>query len=128
MTLHSPLADLCTQIRNGQKARLKVISYRASAFCKQVLDVLCNQGYILGYRRAMDGRLHIFLKYYEGEPVIQEIKMISKPGNRRYSSLKRLPQAYQGLGLYILSTSKGVLCDKKARSLGVGGEILCRLF
>lgn len=123
MNMNYPLGDLLTRIRNAQQARMKSINYTPSKFSRQVLNVLQHEGYILSYKES-----EIFLKYYEGKPVIQEIKAISTPGRRVYSSIKKLPKAHSGLGIYILSTSKGVVSDRKARSLGLGGEILCRIF
>jgi small subunit ribosomal protein S8 len=132
MTMTDPLGDMLTRIRNGQRARLSAISSPASSLRANVLEVLQREGYIRGYQKdeADQGRrqLRIELKYHEGEPAIREIKRISKPGRRVYSKVADLPRVYNGLGISILSTPRGVMSDNEARAANVGGEVLCRVF
>ncbi len=132
MTMTDPLGDMLTRIRNAQMRGKGKVSTPASKIRKNVLDVLQNEGYIRGYAQVeYDGgkaEIEIELKYYDGDPVIKEIKRISKPGRRVYSSVDDLPRVHNGLGVSILSTSKGVMSDSEARSQNVGGEILCRVF
>ncbi len=132
MALSDPLGDMLTRIRNGQQARKSAIISPASRLRANVLEVLQKEGYIRGYSRAdMDGgkaELTIELKYSEGRPVIRKIQRVSKPGRRVYSSVKELPRVSNGLGISILSTPRGVLSDSEARTLNVGGEILCTVF
>lgn len=132
MTMTDPLGDMLTRIRNAQMRGKGKVSTPASKIRKNVLDVLQNEGYIRGYAQVeYEGGLpeiEIELKYYDGDPVIKEIKRISKPGRRVYSSVNDLPRVHNGLGVSILSTSKGVMSDSEARSQNVGGEILCRVF
>ena len=132
MSMSDPLADMLTRIRNGQRANKKVISSPASKMRQRILDVLEREGFIRGYTRN-DGEngkaeIAIELKYHEGLPVIQEIKRISKPGRRVYSSVNDLPRVRNGLGISIISTPKGVLSDAEARAENVGGEIICTVF
>ncbi len=132
MTMTDPLGDMLTRIRNAQMRGKGKVSTPASKIRKNVLDVLQNEGYIRGYAQVeYDGgkaEIEIELKYYDGSPVIKEIKRISKPGRRVYSSVGDLPRVHNGLGVSILSTSKGVMSDSEARNQNVGGEILCRVF
>jgi small subunit ribosomal protein S8 len=132
MTMTDPLGDMLTRIRNAQMRGKGKVSTPASKIRKNVLDVLQNEGYIRGYAQVeYDGgkaEIEIELKYYDGDPVIKEIKRISKPGRRVYSSVGDLPRVHNGLGVSILSTSKGVMSDSEARNQNVGGEILCRVF
>ena len=131
MQLSDPLGDMLTRIRNGQRARMPAIDSPASKLRSNVLEVLQREGYIRGYSEAEQGAartLRIELKYHEGEPVIKEIKRVSKPGRRVYSQLKDLPTVSNGLGVAILSTPKGVMSDTRAREEKVGGEILCDVF
>ena len=130
--MNDPLGDMLTRIRNAQmRGRTSVIS-PASKLRRWVLDVLQDEGYIRGYSEtAMENgtsELNIELKYYEGQPVIQEIQRVSKPGRRVYSSVKTMPVVRNGLGISIISTPKGVMSDNAARENNVGGEILCRVF
>ena len=132
MAMTDPLGDLLTRIRNGQSARKSVVNAPASALRAHVLEVLKREGYIRGYSRS-DVRpgiaeLHIELKYHEGQPVIKEISRISTPGRRVYSKIKDLPKVYNGLGISILSTPRGVMSDAEARAQNVGGEVLCKVF
>ena len=132
MSLNDPLGDLLTRIRNGQSARLSAISSPASKLRTNVLEVLKREGYIRDYSVSQQdngiAQLSVELKYSEGQPVIREIKRVSKPGRRVYTQIKDVPRVYNGLGISILSTPRGVLSDKEAREANVGGEILCRVF
>ena len=132
MTMSDPLADMLTRIRNGQRARQAVVAAPASNFRANVLDVLKREGYIRGFTREQVrpgiAELKIELKYVDGEPVIREISRISKPGRRIYSKISDLPKVYNGLGIAILSTPRGVMSDAEARAANVGGEVLCRVF
>ncbi len=131
MSMTDPLGDMLTRIRNAQmRGKSKVLS-PASKLRGNVLDVLQREGFLRGYATVeQDGRatLEIELKYFEGAPVIQEIKRVSKPGRRVYSSVKDLPSVRNGLGVSILSTPQGVMSDTEARERNVGGEILCQVF
>ena len=132
MPLSDPLGDMLTRIRNGQRAQMPLVISPASKLRARVLDVLKREGYIRGYsQRDLGNNLHelsIELKYYEGEPVIREVKRVSKPGRRVYSSVNDLPRVYNGLGISILSTPRGVMSDGEARAANVGGEVLCMVF
>ena len=132
MSMSDPLADMLTRIRNGQRVNKETVSSPASNMRQRVLDVLEREGFIRGYIRSDDERgkpqINIELKYHEGSPVIREIKRISKPGLRVYSSVAELPQIRNGLGISIVSTPKGVLSDSEARAQNVGGEIICTVF
>ncbi len=132
MTMTDPLGDMLTRIRNAQMRKKTKVSSPASRLRKHVLDVLQQEGYIRGYAQVdFDGgksELEIELKYFDGQPVIKEIKRVSKPGRRVYSSVKNLPTVANGLGVAILSTPKGVMSDTQARKENVGGEILCNIF
>ena len=132
MTMSDPLGDMLTRIRNGQRARQAVVAAPASKHRANVLEVLNREGYIRGYTREQVrpgvAELKIELKYVDGEPVIREISRVSKPGRRIYSRLVDLPRVYNGLGISILSTPRGVMSDTEARAAKVGGEILCRVF
>ncbi|MEZ5666993.1 MAG: 30S ribosomal protein S8 [Alphaproteobacteria bacterium] len=132
MVLSDPLGDMLTRIRNGQRAGLNTIDTPASNLRRRVLDVLQREGYIRGYsqfnvRNGIDF-FTVELKYHEGEPVIREIKRVSKPGRRVYAKIKDLPRVYGGLGISILSTPTGVISDEDARAANVGGEVLCEVF
>lgn len=132
MSLNDPLGDLLTRIRNGQAARLSAINSPASKLRTNVLEVLKREGYIRDYSVSQKdngvAELSVELKYSEGQPVIREIKRVSKPGRRIYSKITEVPRVYNGLGISILSTPRGVLSDKEAREAHVGGEILCSVF
>jgi small subunit ribosomal protein S8 len=132
MTMTDPLGDMLTRIRNGQRAGLPTVSSPASNLRANVLEVLKKEGYIRGYSQHTGEGGHreikIDLKYYDGQPVIKEIARVSKPGRRVYSRIKDLPRYYDGLGIAVLSTPRGVLSDGEARTLHVGGEVLCRVF
>ncbi len=133
MSMSDPLGDMLTRIRNGQRAHKATVESPASKERERVLDVLEREGYIRGYAvETQDeggGHKHrIELKYHEGEPVIKEIARVSKPGRRVYSKVSDLPRVYNGLGILILSTPKGIMSDNQARDENVGGEVLCRVF
>lgn len=132
MSMNYRLADMLAQIHNGQAARLANVRVQASKFLGNVLEVLKNEGYIEDYKRVETGKgkaeFEIALKYHEGDRVIREINCISKPGRRVYSEISKLPKYYNGLGIAILSTSRGVMSDFDARQAGVGGEVLCSVF
>ena len=132
MSLSDPLGDMLTRIRNGQQAHKSVVAAPASKIRVNVLEVLKREGYIRGYShesvRPGVAELKIELKYVDGEPVIREISRISKPGRRIYSKIGDLPRVYNGLGIAILSTPRGVMSDSEARAANVGGEVLCRVF
>ena len=132
MTLTDPIGDMFSRIRNGQMRLLDSIDIPSSNFRKNILEILKNEGYIKGYfiekSKTNKINLKINLKYYEGDPVIKEIKRISKPGRRIYSRANSIPRVMNGLGLAILSTPKGVMSDTEARKNNVGGEIICRVF
>ncbi len=133
MSMTDPIADLLTRIRNGQRNHFEQITSPVSKARLAVLDVLKREGYIRGYKveqkeGASFPEVAVSLKYDGGEPVIQEIKRISKPGRRVYSSLAKLPRVRNGLGISILTTSKGVMSDSEARAQNVGGEVICQVF
>ncbi len=132
MPLSDPLGDMLTRIRNGQRANMSTVISPASKLRARVLDVLNREGYIRGYSMRDLGNnlseLSIELKYHDGEAVIREVKRVSKPGRRVYSSVEDLSPVYNGLGISIISTPRGVLSDGEARAANVGGEILCTVF
>ncbi len=132
MSLSDPLGDLLTRIRNGQRAHKSAITTPASRLRENLLRVLEREGYIRGFERyaVRDGveELKVELKYNEGEPVISEIMRVSKPGRRVYAKIKDLQKVYNGLGISIISTPRGVMSDQEARQANVGGEILCQVF
>jgi small subunit ribosomal protein S8 len=132
MAMSDPLGDMLTRIRNGQRVGKSKVNAPASMLRSNVLEVLKREGYIRGFRRHEQrpgiAELVIELKYHDGNPVIQEISRISRPGQRVYSKIKELPLYYNGLGITILSTPRGVMSDQEARAANVGGEVLCRVF
>lgn len=132
MSMNDLLSDMITRIRNGQRAKLSVITCPASNLLGNVLDVLKREGFIRDWRRKEVrpgvANLEIELKYYEGQPAIHEIKRISKPGRRDYAGVDAFKRTYNGLGITILTTSKGVMSDFEAKQAGVGGELLCSVF
>jgi small subunit ribosomal protein S8 len=132
MSMSDPMGDMLTRIRNGQQARKSIVVAPASRFRSSVLDVLKREGYIRGFSelesRPGISEIKIELKYHEGDPVIREIKRVSTPGCRVYSKIKDLPRIYNGLGISIISTPRGVMSDAEARAANVGGEVLCRVF
>ena len=132
MSLSDPLGDMLTRIRNGQTANKSAIKSPASKLRMNVLEVLQREGYIRGYesKTGENGHpeLEISLKYFDGVPVIKELKRVSTPGRRVYSGVREIPSVRQGLGVSIVSTPKGVMSDANARSNNVGGEVLCTVF
>ncbi len=133
MALTDPLGDMLTRLRNGQMAHLPVVACPSSSFRKRVLDVLQREGYIRGYSEVQkkgqsQAVLEIEPKYHEGIGVIRKIDRVSKPGRRVYASIQDFGRVFNGLGISILSTPRGVLSDNEARAQNVGGEVLCRVF
>ena len=132
MSLTDPIGDMFTRIRNGQMRSLNSIDIPSSNFRKNILKILKEEGYIKDYyiEQSENNKisLKINLKYYEGDPVIKEIKRISKPGRRVYSRANSIPRVMNGLGLAILSTPKGVMTDAEAKKNNIGGEIICKVF
>ncbi|MEX0309372.1 MAG: 30S ribosomal protein S8 [Tateyamaria sp.] len=130
--MNDPIGDMLTRIRNSQMRGKSVVETPASKLRERVLEVLADEGYIRGFEKTTGANGHpaieISLKYYEGEPVIRELKRVSKPGRRVYMGVGEIPQVRQGLGVSIVSTSKGVMSDASARSQNVGGEVLCTVF
>ena len=132
MTFVDPIGDMLTRIRNGQMRSLNKINIPFSNFRLKILEVLKKEGYIIDFN-IDNGKekikfLSVDLKYYEGRPVIKEIKRVSKPGRRVYSKATSIPKVLNGLGLAILSTSKGVMSDVDAIKNNLGGEIICKVF
>jgi small subunit ribosomal protein S8 len=132
MSINDPLGDMLARIRNALMRNKSRVTTPTSKLRQHVLDVLQEEGYIRGYAQVDydNGRseFDIELKYFDGQPVIKEIKRVSTPGRRVYSSVRDLPTVANGLGVAILSTPKGVMSDSKARTENVGGEILCNVF
>ena len=130
--MNDPIGDMLTRIRNAQMRHRSTVITPASKLRAWVLDVLKDEGYIRGYEKVTGENGHpaieISLKYYEGEPVIRELQRVSKPGRRVYLGVDNIPQVRQGLGVSIVSTSKGVMSDANARAAKVGGEVLCTVF
>ena len=124
-----PIADMLTRIRNGNSAKHKTVEIPASRMKKELAQILLDEGYIKGYNVTEDGKQGIItveLKYGpNNEKVISGIKIISKPGQRIYVKGNEIPRVLGGLGIAIISTSKGIVADKEARKLGVGGEVIC---
>ena len=132
MTLVDPIGDMLTRIRNGQMRSLNKINIPFSNFRLKILEVLKKEGYIIDFNTDNGKKkikfLSVDLKYYDGQPVIKEIKRVSKPGRRVYSKATSIPKVLNGLGLAILSTSKGVMSDADAIKNNLGGEIICKVF
>ncbi|MCX5636034.1 MAG: 30S ribosomal protein S8 [Planctomycetota bacterium] len=129
MSLSDPIADMLTKIRNALRINAKQVEIKASGICEGIAGVLKQEGFIEDFDRIDDGNqgmLRVVLKYNpEGQPIINEIKRTSKPGRRIYSGAGELPHVLSGMGILIVSTSKGVMSDKNCRQANVGGEILC---
>ena len=128
MSMHDPIADMLTRIRNGQMRNKVTVSMPASNIKKSIANVLKDEGYIEGFgitEKDVKPLLNIDLKYYAGQPVIETIERISKPSLRVYKGSESLPRVMNGLGVAIVTTSKGVMTDIKARAAGIGGEVLC---
>jgi small subunit ribosomal protein S8 len=132
MGLSDPIADMLTRIRNGLRARHEAVNVRASNICEGVCRVLREEGYIQDYKRIDDskqGLLRVYLKYGpEGQDVITEIQRASRPGRRVYRGVKELPRPLNGMGIAVVSTSRGVLSDRRCRMENVGGEVLCTVY
>ena len=132
MSMNDPVGDMLTRIRNAQMRNKSKVNTPASKLRGWVLDVLKSEGYIRSYESVVgkDGKasIDVSLKYFDGEPVIRELKRVSTPGRRVYAGAKNIPLVRQGLGIAIVSTPKGVMSDGQARATNVGGEILCTVF
>ena len=132
MSMTDPLGDMLTRIRNGGMAHKSFVTAPASNLRANVLEVLKREGYIRDFEsvQVREGvrEFKIELKYYEGQPVIKEIQRVSTPGRRVYSKVKDLPRFYNGLGIYVLSTTSGGMSDHEARQANIGGEVLCKVF
>ncbi|WP_324755119.1 30S ribosomal protein S8 [Roseovarius sp. Pro17] len=130
--MNDPIGDMLTRIRNAQLRGKSSVITPASKMRERVLGVLADEGYIRGFENATgkDGHpaIEISLKYFDGTPVIREMKRVSKPGRRVYLGVKDIPSVRQGLGVSIVSTSRGVMSDASARSQNIGGEVLCTIF
>ena len=132
MTFVDPIGDMITRIRNAQMRSLSSVKIPGSKFRASILDVLKKEGYISDYKFLTDAKdknsLSVSLKYDNGNPVIKEIKRVSKPGRRIYAKADSIPIIQNGLGLAIVSTSKGIMSDDDAKNKNIGGEIICRVF
>jgi len=132
MSFVDPIGDMITRIRNAQLRALFKVKIPSSKFREKILNVLKQEGYISDYKILSDPKnkniLEVDLKYHNGNPVIKEIKRVSKPGRRVYARANSIPKIQNGLGLAIMSTSVGIMSDNDARMKNVGGEIICRVF
>lgn len=132
MTMTDPLGDMLTRIRNAYAANKHSVESPYSKLRESVLKVLLEEGYISSYeKKAVSENIFLLvigLKYFDGEPCIKELKKLSKPGRRMYKKVSELPRVKNGLGISIVSTSKGVITDNQAREINVGGEVLCQVF
>ena len=132
MAFVDPIGDMITRIRNAQMRSLSSVKIPGSKFRASILDVLKKEGYISDYKFLTDVKdknsLTVSLKYYNGNPVIKEIKRVSKPGRRIYAKADSIPIIQNGLGVAIVSTSKGIMSDNDAKNKNIGGEIICRVF
>jgi small subunit ribosomal protein S8 len=130
--MNDPLGDMLARIRNASMRGKSTVRTPASKIRKWVLDVLKSEGYIRGYEEVKSENhlpeIEISLKYFDGRPVIRELRRVSTPGRRVYSGVKEIPQVRQGLGVAIVSTPRGVMSDAQARTANVGGEVLCTVF
>lgn len=129
MSLSDPIADMLTRVRNGARVGKKDVKVRASRACEGIAAVLKEEGFIEGYDRIDDGKggiVRVQLKYdVDGTAIIRAIDRVSKPGKRVYSPVDKLPRVLNGMGIVVVSTSKGIMSDRKCRQEKVGGEILC---
>ncbi len=128
MSMTDPVADMLTRIRNAQRTNAKSVSIPSSTLKLSILEVLKDEGYVGNFNVSGEGAkrtVTVELRYFEGKPVIEKIQRVSKPSLRVFKSCKELPSVLGGLGVAIISTSKGVVADRKARELGQGGEVLC---
>ena len=131
MTMTDPISDLLTRIRNGQQVKKATISCPSSNIKLAILKVMKEEGYIRDFTLSEDTKgkvIQISLKYFHGEPVIKEIVRISKPGLRVYSSVKNMPVYKNNMGVSIISTSRGVMTNFKAKEINIGGEVICRIY
>ncbi len=132
MTMQDPLADMLTRIRNAQIARIGSVTMPSSKTKVAIAEVLRDEGYVesveVADKENNKKELTIKLKYFRGKPVIEEIKRISRPGLRQYKAKEDLPVLRGGLGIYIVSTNKGLMSDRAARANGIGGELICSVF
>ncbi len=131
MSMNDPLGDMLTRIRNASMRGKSTVRTPSSKIRKWVLEVLQSEGYIRGFSEVTEAghpELEISLKYFDGAPVIRELRRVSTPGRRVYSGVKEIPQVRQGLGVAIVSTPRGVMSDAQARTANVGGEVLCTVF
>ena len=130
MSMQDPLADMLTRIRNAQMVGKANVTMPSSKLKVSVAQVLSNEGYVNGFSVSEGAKqeLTVDLKYFEGKPVIAELDRVSRPGLRNYAGKQALPTVRGGLGIAIVSTSKGVMTDRAARAAGVGGEVLCTVF
>ncbi len=131
MSMSDPIADLLTRVRNAQMAKLPTVGMPSSKMKVAIAKVLQDEGYIAGYQVDENGGkpvLNIDLKYFQGKPVIEEIKRASRPGLRSYKGKENLPRVRAGLGISIMSTNKGLMTETQARAAGIGGEVLCTVF
>lgn len=127
MSMHDPISDMLTRIRNAQRANKAAVAMPSSKLKCAIAKVLKEEGYIEDFAVSSDAKpvLEVQLKYYAGRPVIEQIKRVSRPGLRIYKGSNDIPSVMNGLGVAIVSTSKGVMTDRKARAAGIGGELLC---
>ncbi|KZS23729.1 30S ribosomal protein S8 [Wohlfahrtiimonas chitiniclastica] len=126
--MHDPIADMLTRIRNAQAAHKETVAMPSSTKKEAIAEVLKNEGYISGFNVTAEGvkkTLEITLKYYQGQPVIETLERVSRPSLRIYRSKDELPSVLGGLGIAIVSTSKGLMTDRKAKALSLGGEVIC---
>ena len=131
MSMSDPIADLLTRVRNAQMAKLPTVSMPSSKMKIAIAQVLQDEGYVASYQVDENGGkpiLNIDLKYFQGKPVIEEIKRASRPGLRSYKGKENLPKVRAGLGISIMSTNKGLMTETQARAAGIGGEVLCTVF
>lgn len=132
MSVNDPIGDMLARIRNAQERGKSKVNLPHSKLRENVLNVLQSEGFIRGFAVVQQGNnkaeIEVELKYFDGAPVIRELKRVSKPGRRVYASVSALPTVYNGLGISILSTPKGVMSDADARAQNVGGEVLCTVF
>jgi small subunit ribosomal protein S8 len=132
MSVNDPIGDMLTRIRNAHERGKPKVAVPHSRLRENVLNVLQGEGFIRGYAVVQQGsnkaEIEVELKYFDGAPVIRELQRVSKPGRRVYASVATLPTVYNGLGISILSTPKGVMSDAEARAQNVGGEVLCTVF
>jgi len=130
MSMQDPISDMLTRVRNAQMAMKRMVTMPSSKIKLAIANVLQKAGYISAYEVSEDAKkpeLTIELKYFQGKPVIEKIKRVSRPGIRIYKSKNELPRVLAGLGIAVVSTSKGVMTAREARQLGLGGEILCEV-